>query len=195
LPERLIQLADMMLRNGSRLYHLLQNQLLYLELESGHKITPALDELNLDAESQIQLLAHERAEYYQRQDDLQLKLEKTPISMLEKHFQVIIRELIDNAFKFSEAASPVIVSTRVLDTGWLQLRVVNAGLGMSESQIAQIGAFTQFDRQQQEQQGIGLGLMLTRRLLQYYGYPMSIDSVPGRYTQVEVRLRRPQAAS
>ena len=186
-PERLLQLSDAMLRNGTRLYHLLQNQLLYLEIESGRLDEPSQPGA-LELTPQLALMARERAEYYERQADLQLNVESANVPMLEKHCQVVLRELIDNAFKFSEAGSPVIVSVRRLDTDWLQLKIVNAGAGLTQAQIAQIGAFTQFDREHKEQQGIGLGLLLTRRLLQLYGYPLEIDSVPGRYTQVEVKM-------
>ncbi|HEY9839453.1 MAG TPA: response regulator [Candidatus Obscuribacterales bacterium] len=188
-PDRLLQLAEVMLRNGSRLYHLLQNQLLYLEMESSSFEQPSTANLKLALEPQVALIARERAEYYKRQADLQLHLEDGEIRMLEKHFQVVARELIDNAFKFSEPGTPVIASTRRLEGDWQQLKVVNAGSGMTPDQIEQIGAFTQFDRAHREQQGIGLGLMLTQRLLHHYGYPMEIDSVPGRYTQVEVKFQ------
>lgn len=189
-PAKLHQLAEVMHRNGLRLYHLLQNQLLYLELESQNPLE-TIDKatLQLEAAPQLNLIARERADYYGRGGDLQLKLEPDRIRMLEKHFQVVARELIDNAFKFSEPGSPVIVSTRPLETGEIQLKIVDAGSGLSPEQIEAIGAFTQFDRPQREQQGIGLGLILTRQLLQLYSYGMEIDSVPGRYTQVEVRLK------
>lgn len=187
-PEKLRDLAEVMQRNGSRLFHLLQNQLLYLELESNNLSDLITDDLSLELAPPLLLIARERAACYHRQDDLQLNLEACDIRMLEKHFQVVVRELIDNAFKFSEAGTPIIVSTRKLDKQWLQLKVVNAGSGMSPAQIEQIGAFTQFDRARHEQQGIGLGLILTRLLLRLYHYSMEIDSVPERYTQVEVKL-------
>lgn len=187
--DRLKLMADTMLKNGARLYHLLQNQLLYLEMESGEfQERLSAGDLSLEISPQLTLLARERATYYDRGDDLQLHLENGSVRMFEKHFQVVARELIDNAFKFSDPGTPVLVSTRLLDEHWLQLRVVNAGSGLSPEQISEIGAFTQFDRQRKEQQGMGLGLLLTRRVLQVYGYNMDIDSIPDRYTQLEVKL-------
>lgn len=194
LPDRLQQLSDILMRNGLRLFHLLQNQLLYMEIDAWEQdgMPPSLRDSphEVVSLSQITAMARERAEFYGRQADLTLKLVPAGVIMLEKHFQVVVRELIDNAFKFSPAGTPVLVSSRLLDDSRLQIRVVDGGIGLSPEQIEQIGAYIQFNRQSQEQQGLGLGLMLTRRLMQLYGYTLEIDSTPGRYTQMTLLLGR-----
>jgi signal transduction histidine kinase len=66
--------------------------------------------------------------------------------------------------------------------------MINLGEGISQVQIATIDAYMQFNRERQEQQGIGLGLVLVKRLLKLYGGYLHIDSVPGKYTQLELAL-------
>lgn len=190
-PPKLLQLAELLQRNTSRLNHLLQNQMLYLELgnqpfmlqnaEKKHLLT------HLNVTYLLNSITKERALFYQREADLQLQLESGSVRMLDNHFQVIVRELSDNAFKFSKPGNPVIVSSRHKD-GFLQFKILNTGSGMSEEQLRQIQAYTQFGRKQQEQQGIGLGLALARDLLALYQAELTIESQANRYTQIMFRL-------
>lgn len=191
-PHRLIQLSEVMIRNGSRLNHLVHNQLLFMELENG--LVPKLLEqvTELDLAPLVLKLAQERAEYYQRESDLQFQLESGSTRMLEKHATTIFRELIDNAFKFSAAGQPVMLSTAVDDQG-LHFEVTDAGRGFSSAQLEQVGAYIQFERTSQEQQGIGLGLELVRRLIQFYHAQFEIDSVPQRYTSIAIHFALPEA--
>ncbi len=186
-PHRLLQLSEVMLRNGSRLNHLLHNQLLFMELENDLLPTSLENVMPLDLAPLVLTLAQERAEYYQREEDLQFQLESGTVSMLEKHAVTILRELIDNAFKFSQAGQPVMLSTSLEPEG-LCFEVTDAGRGLSEQQLEQVGAYIQFERTTHEQQGIGLGLELVRRLLKSYKTQFKIDSVPHRYTSIQVRF-------
>lgn len=100
---------------------------------------------------------------------------------------MILRELFDNAFKFSGAGQLVIISLRQLAEG-VTLKITDAGRGFSQQQLELIGAYTQFERPHHEQQGIGLGLALVKRVLDYYQYPLEIQSIAGRYTQILIKF-------
>ena len=59
------------------------------------------------------------------------------------------------------------------------LMVEDNGRGMSVSDIRQIEAFMQFDRNIFEQQGSGLGLIIVKRIVEMYDGEMKIENKPG----------------
>ncbi len=68
------------------------------------------------------------------------------------------------------------------------LRVSDWGRGMSSEQINRVGAYMQFERKLHEQQGMGLGLFLVRRLAELYEGSLVIESEPDRGTTMTVTL-------
>ena len=186
-PHELEQWADMLINNNTRLFHLLENQLMYLELhlENIHD-APKPQVLALIPE--LERIASERAQFYQRSTDLELHLEEIEYPIRVKHFQMIVRALVDNAFKFSEKGTPVVVSLQRKHEH-IYFEVTDTGRGMPRQQIEYINAFQQFERHKHEQQGLGLGLELCQKLMQALNGHLHIESVEGRYTHVQVALK------
>ncbi|WP_199291500.1 response regulator [Limnothrix sp. FACHB-1083] len=122
-----------------------------------------------------------------RSADLVLDLATAQLSMSIKHLQTIVEELLDNAIKFSQAGTPITIKTESMDS-WLYLSITNQGRGMTELQIAQIGAFIQFERRSYEQQGLGLGLAIVQKLIDRYGGSLLIQSVVDQETTVTAKL-------
>ena len=48
--------------------------------------------------------------------------------------------------------------------------------------------FLQFDRERHEQQGLGLGLMIAKRLTEIHGGNISVSSVQGNGTTISLSL-------
>jgi signal transduction histidine kinase len=72
------------------------------------------------------------------------------------------------------------------------LTIADQGRGFSTEQITKVGAYMQFDRKMQEQQGLGLGLIIAKRLTELHGGTLAIQSDPGTATTVSVKLPKPQ---
>lgn len=186
-PHELNTWSDLLIRNNTRLLHLLENQLMYLELHiSDMQNEPAPPPLAL--KSQLEQIAQERADAHQRPDDLKLHLEDISYPIRGKHFQIIARALIDNAFKFSPPKTPVVISLQV-KSDRIYFEVTDTGQGMPRQHIESIQAFQQFNRDKLEQQGLGLGLKLCQHLLEVLQGHLHIESVEGRYTHVQVALK------
>jgi len=99
----------------------------------------------------------------------------------------IVEEIIDNAFKFSEFGTPVYVQSNT-DKDIFSLYITNYGHQMTREQIASIGACIQFERKFYEQQGLGLGVIIAKRLTELYGGTLTIQSGLNSRTTVGVTL-------
>ncbi|HBB30961.1 MAG TPA: hybrid sensor histidine kinase/response regulator [Cyanobacteria bacterium UBA8803] len=178
--------------SGQRLYRLTKNFLLYAELElmaTNPDRLQTLQSKEIDTYSQplIYETAVQKAQRADRVADLQLDLQGTIVHISEANIQKIVEEIVDNAFKFSPPGTPVCVSDSVQDN-WVILSVSDRGRGMTAEQIANLGAYMQFERKLYEQQGSGLGLAIAKRLAELHGGELRIESSPNQQTIVRVVL-------
>ena len=190
-PSEVAWMSERIYKNAKRLQRHLENYLLYaqLELKRTEFLTSAQAETK-DVDSMVDYVATERAREYGRVGDLQLDLSKGAVAITPNYFAKIASEVVDNALKFSKVGSPVFVSTRDGDDAFL-LTVTDQGRGMTPEQVKEIGAYVQFERTTYEQQGLGLGLVVSKRLANLYGGDLAIQSEMEVGTTVKVKL--PQA--
>uniref|UniRef100_A0ACD5GQM0 Sensor histidine kinase n=1 Tax=Desertifilum tharense IPPAS B-1220 TaxID=1781255 RepID=A0ACD5GQM0_9CYAN len=106
----------------------------------------------------IQNTSIRQAQATNREQDLELDLIETDVPLSATSLQKIVEELTNNAFKFSTAGTPVKVSSQIGPSAF-KLTVSDRGRGMSREQVANLGAYMQFERDYYEQQGSGLGLV------------------------------------
>jgi len=180
--------------SSERLYRLIQNFLLFAQLElfqSNPEQSQAwqnrLSKTTTNSVSIIQKIAQNIAQQIDRTDDLQLFLKEASVRISEEDLYKITEEIIDNAFKFSEKETPVIVESKLDDQNFI-LTVTNQGRGMSAEDIDRIGAYIQFERKLYEQQGSGLGLIIAKRMTELYGGKLEIQSIPNEQTTVSICL-------
>ena len=102
--------------------------------------------------------------------------------------------MVQNAFKFSSPNSPVCVKLSGADNT-VTLSISDVGRGFSTEHITKVGAYMQFDRKLHEQQGLGLGLTIVRRLTELHGGTLAIQSEKGVGTVVTVKFPKPVETS
>ncbi len=107
--------------------------------------------------------------------------------MSEEYLGRIVDELVQNAFKFSQSGARVSVVLSP-SPGGVTLVVRDHGRGFSTEHITKVGAYMQFERKLHEQQGLGLGLTIAKRLTELHGGTLTIESERGSSTAVTVRL-------
>lgn len=108
----------------------------------------------------------------------------------ERKLKQIVLNLISNAVKFTPAGGSVMVNWRRLDNGWFRLSVEDTGIGIGKNDLEKIfQPFVQVDgRLNRKYEGVGLGLPLTRRLVEMHGGTLKVESELGRGTTVTVDL-------
>jgi PAS domain S-box-containing protein len=102
--------------------------------------------------------------------------------------QVLIN-LLSNAVKYNRPGGSVIVRCSQPAPGRSMIAVADTGLGMTEEQLRRV--FTPFDRlgaECTEVEGTGLGLSLSRGLLEAMGGTIAVRSTPGEGTTMLVEL-------
>jgi signal transduction histidine kinase len=104
-----------------------------------------------------------------------------------RRLKQILLNLLSNAIKFTNAGGQVIVSARLIDGGDLRLRVHDTGVGMTEEEIAAaMQPFQQLDTAPRRQSGTGLGLPVTKALVDANRARLTIASERGVGTSADV---------
>ena len=173
------------LEAGTRLHRALENFLAYAQTEVLISDPRKVEAIRKEHVHGVHLLLKEsadtKAQAYNREQDLRVEAVEATAAISEKNFRKVIEELIDNAFKFSDAGTPVSISLEQKGNH-LFLFVSDQGRGMTKEQIEDVGAYMQFDRKVYEQKGFGLGLVLAKRITELYGGELIIKSSPGEGT-------------
>jgi len=190
-PQEVADMGQVIHDSGKRLEHLIENFLIYAQLEilgtDQQKISLLRSKQTTDAAALVERISREQAEQARRPLDLELQTSSVTVPMSEDYLAKIVAELVQNAFKFSAAGSKVQVALSE-SPGSVSLTVADHGRGFETEHITKVGAYMQFDRKMQEQQGLGLGLGIAKRLTELHGGTIAIQSERQRETKVAVKL-------
>jgi PAS domain S-box-containing protein len=109
-----------------------------------------------------------------------------PVVADQRSIRQIVINLLSNAVKFTDAGGQVIISTALGDQGEAILRVRDTGIGMDDKEIElALEPFRQVPTTRRAG-GTGLGLPLTKALVEANRAAMSITSVKKEGTLVEI---------
>ncbi|MFO1103969.1 MAG: histidine kinase dimerization/phospho-acceptor domain-containing protein [Methylocystis sp.] len=115
-----------------------------------------------------------------------------PLSADPRSLKQILLNLLSNAVKFNEPGGQVIVSSALNDAGFVVIRVKDTGIGMSEEEIATaLEPFRQVDTARKKS-GTGLGLPLTKALIEANHASFRVKSGRNEGTLIEIAFAPPQ---
>ncbi len=191
-PNEIQEMLENISISATRLYRLTCNFLLYADLELLNRDPQRLKYFPKGSISDPEILIKNVIQKKIKESSciehkLYFEIEKLALNIPEEIFNKITEELIDNAIKFSDSNNLISVKGYKTMNRYC-LEFINSGRGMTAEQIARIGAYQQFERHIYEQQGSGLGLILVKRLVQFYQGDMEIESTPGKTTIVRIFL-------
>lgn len=113
----------------------------------------------------------------------------TQVQLDEKNCEIIFRNLLDNAIKYTPAGGKVHVQARMTDE-WVEVIVRDTGMGVPAQDLPFI--FERFYRvdKARNRTGSGLGLALVREIVQQYGGDIRATSEAGQGMTLSVRFHR-----
>lgn len=96
--------------------------------------------------------------------------------------------LLDNAIKFSRPGGRVLVWAGS-ENGHVRIVVADGGVGIPADELPLLfQPFYQVDRRRNEQQGVGLGLYIARRLVEIHGGDIEVESIVGQGSTFTITL-------
>jgi signal transduction histidine kinase len=196
LDEKKTEWAATILRAGKHLLQLVDEVLDISRIEAGElslSLEPVyLAPLLADATELIQPMAEGRritlhppeiedGSGYARADRQRLK-------------QVVIN-LLSNAVKYNREGGDVYISAEALGSDRIQIAVSDTGKGIAPDSLDKL--FTPFERLDAgaDVEGTGLGLALSRRLVEAMGGSLTVRSTPGEGSTFTVELARGEPAA
>jgi PAS domain S-box-containing protein len=113
-----------------------------------------------------------------------------------RKFKQVLFNLLSNAAKFTDERGKIEVAASRHADGRLRLVVSDTGIGIAEEDLERIfHEFTQVDAgRARRHEGTGLGLALTRKLVELQRGDIAVDSRPGVGSRFTVHFPAPEAA-
>jgi two-component system, sensor histidine kinase and response regulator len=192
LPSsEMVEILQYIHTSAKRLERVCHNLVLWSHLEilttDRQKVEGLTQKTTCSLQALIQNKARQKAKEFNRSTDLDLDVLEAVLPISETYLDKIVEELLDNAFKFSDIGKKILVQGQVQDGNYC-LMIRDHGRGMSPEQVATLGAYMQFDRNLYEQQGLGLGLALVKRLTELHKGTLSINSTIHEGTTCTIQL-------
>jgi signal transduction histidine kinase len=179
LNERQLAYVNDVLGAGRHLLSLINDVLDLAKIEAG-KMELELSQVALPELLRSAISMHsERASRAGIALGLRTEPAEIVLSADERRVRQIVFNLLSNALKFTPADGRVEVSAR-LDDGLVEIAVADTGRGIAAEDLEAI--FEEFEQSDdgKEAEGTGLGLPVSRKLVELHGGRLWAESEPGR---------------
>ncbi|WP_417519280.1 ATP-binding protein [Minwuia sp.] len=187
---RYLEYATDIRNSGEHLLSLVNGLLDMSKIESGHY------EIDMEAVDLREILSQSRkmveglAE--EKGVDLVIDIPDTAAIVMadEKSLRQVLINLMNNAVKFTPAGGRVSITSAAQPGGRVVIRISDTGIGIREKDLELIlEPFYQVEsRPDGGQRGTGLGLSVSRKLVELMGGSLLIESTVGQGTAVSVTL-------
>jgi signal transduction histidine kinase/CheY-like chemotaxis protein len=188
-PERRQEFVEHIVGAGKHLLTLINEILNLARIEAGHvelSLEPVdVDEVLADCRKMIEPMATQRG------IATQFMPSGGCVALADRmRLKQVLLNLISNAIKYNRPGGSVQVCCSTPDPQQVRIEVVDTGLGLQPEQVRAL--FQPFNRLGQEagpEQGTGIGLVVTQRLVELMGGEIGAHSAPGQGSTFWVDLR------
>jgi signal transduction histidine kinase len=188
--EKYAEYIDEIHKSGGHLLALVQNILNVSEVESK---SVTLEESDVDLASLIGDSVAEisaEAQYWKIQVHNQAAKSKIPVRVDAVRIKQVFINILTNAIRFTPEGGTITIDAFYEEDGAVAVSITDTGIGMARGAIEKaLSPFGQVDRGTfAKHQGTGLGLYLSRLLVEMHDGELKIKSSLGGGTRVTIRL-------
>ncbi len=190
LPAGQRESVDHILKAGRHLLGLIDEVLDISRIEAGHlaiSLEPVL--VNDVIREALDLVHPLAAKWNVRLDGRPSEADDRYVKADRQRLKQVLLNFLSNAAKFNRPEGTVTVSVSEAPGDRLRLNVIDTGLGIPPEKMARL--FTPFDRLGAEERGVegtGLGLALSKRLVEMMGGAVGVESAVGQGSTFWVEL-------
>ncbi|HZV93943.1 MAG TPA: ATP-binding protein [Caldimonas sp.] len=194
-PERNKEFVNHIVEAGRHLLTLINDILNLAQIEAG-KLSVSVEEVILaevldECRAMAETMANQRniRLLFPPRDAITIRADRTRIKQ-------VLLNLLSNAVKYNRDMGSVVVGCERVRPQAIRISVQDTGIGMRAEQLKSL--FQPFNRLGQEagvQEGTGIGLVLTKRLVELMGGSLSVTSTPGVGTVFSIELEATEAES
>src|SRR6185503_11919541 len=171
---------EQILQAGSHLLDLI-NEILDLSMIESGRLSLAMEPVSL---TEVMLECHTMIEPQAQKRGIRVTFPKVDspcfIDADRTRVKQVLINLLSNAIKYNQADGSVAVECSVSGPKRIRVSVRDSGEGLSQDKIAQL--FQPFNRLGQEssaEEGTGIGLVVTKRLVELMGGSIGVESTVG----------------
>lgn len=182
--------ALVVLEKSYRRLNSLIDNLLFMAFDTAESLHLETGEVHLEQMlSEIVRDYKTRAQTAGIQASLSLQPNLPPVQADENKIEWVLGQLLDNAIKFNQAGGRVHLSA-TLDAKRVQIAVADTGIGIPGDRIEEIfEPFHQLDGSSTRRAGgAGIGLTLSKRIVEAHGSKLQIESHQGRGSRFSFSL-------
>jgi signal transduction histidine kinase/CheY-like chemotaxis protein len=181
INEDQLDTLRMVRSNGEHLLELINDVLDYAKVESG-KITPKPEDIFVnDLLKDIAGVVRAQAEAKQHKLRFEEPSEVLAITCDRRHLRQMLINLLTNAIKYTPNGGEITIKADRMPGKRIKISVVDTGVGIDARDRHKV--FSAFERIENSysmsQLGTGLGMSLTRRLVEVNGGQIDFDSIKG----------------
>jgi signal transduction histidine kinase/FixJ family two-component response regulator len=194
LPPNVEEAFNIIYDSGNLLINIINDILDFSKIEAGKlELNPVSYDIPSLLHDTVQLM---RLRYESKPLDFHLDInENTPVMWFgdELRIKQVFNNILSNAFKYTDAgtiALSVFADDIRKDEAVLTFRVSDTGRGMSEEELNQL--FDEYARFNEKDNrttgGTGLGMSITKRILDLMAGQITVESEPGKGSVFTVRI-------
>lgn len=173
---------------GSHLLHLINDVLDLAKIESG-KLEMSMEDVCVNnLLQQCALMIQPQMDLRQIECINQVGENNYVVRADKVRLKQVVLNLFSNAVKYNREQGRVILSVEIVDEKNLRILVKDTGEGLSEKEISKL--FSAFERLNNKNnvEGAGIGLVITKYLIEMMGGTVGVESVVGKGSTFWVEL-------